>query len=279
MPQNITDVNAFTSPVTSVADGDGATGANFLLAPQALANRTYYLQQQLQKVLLSTDTGVRLIRPFASAALLRASTDHTDGQICQVYGVGIFQYNSSSGGTDDALKIITPTDVGAGSGRWLLLSPWAVANGLATLDGTTKLTTGQRAGWLVSGQIGAGDAGTTVTTTATAISNNVTLTAVAGDILIIGSTVHMTPSSTVGATSVNLRVQDGGVTSTVTQGLVQVATASNVGVVTFSRVYVVANSGTIIVSMQAQCSSGTATILNAATYTGNAAISVAQYRP
>lgn len=44
MPSNITDVSTFTSPVTTVSDGDAASAANFAVAIQGLANRTRYLK-------------------------------------------------------------------------------------------------------------------------------------------------------------------------------------------------------------------------------------------
>lgn len=43
MPQDVTDVSTFTSPIVAVADGDAATAADFLAATQGLANRTKYL--------------------------------------------------------------------------------------------------------------------------------------------------------------------------------------------------------------------------------------------
>lgn len=45
MPQNITDVNAFTSPIVAPADGDPEGASSVLSGFQALANRTAFLNQ------------------------------------------------------------------------------------------------------------------------------------------------------------------------------------------------------------------------------------------
>lgn len=49
MPANITDSNAFTSPIVAPVDGDAATAASVLAAIQGLANRTAYLDTVLSK--------------------------------------------------------------------------------------------------------------------------------------------------------------------------------------------------------------------------------------
>ena len=50
MPNNITDVDTFTAPIQTVADGDAGSGANFALAPQGLANRTLNLKNRLDDI-------------------------------------------------------------------------------------------------------------------------------------------------------------------------------------------------------------------------------------
>lgn len=47
MPNNITDVDAFTDPVTTVADTEAADAAHFALSTQALSNRTRNLKNRL----------------------------------------------------------------------------------------------------------------------------------------------------------------------------------------------------------------------------------------
>ena len=50
MPANITDVNAFTSPVQVPSGSDPAGLTYILTAAQALANRTHYLNKQISDV-------------------------------------------------------------------------------------------------------------------------------------------------------------------------------------------------------------------------------------
>ena len=50
MPNNITDVDIFTAPIQTVADGDAGSGANFALAPQGLANRTLNLKNRIDAI-------------------------------------------------------------------------------------------------------------------------------------------------------------------------------------------------------------------------------------
>lgn len=47
MPQNITDVDAFTDPIEAPLDADAVAAGTFLDTPQGLANRTYWLKQRL----------------------------------------------------------------------------------------------------------------------------------------------------------------------------------------------------------------------------------------
>lgn len=47
MPQNITDVNTWTTPLVDLADGDLIDGAAFLAAQQGVGNRTEYLRKKV----------------------------------------------------------------------------------------------------------------------------------------------------------------------------------------------------------------------------------------
>ena len=47
MPVNITDAPIYQATIQTVADGDSASGANFALAPQGLADRTAYLKAHI----------------------------------------------------------------------------------------------------------------------------------------------------------------------------------------------------------------------------------------
>lgn len=60
MPQNITDVVTYTSPVTCPIDGEPATAASAKLASQALANRTAYLKDRAD----DTDAAVAILDAY-----------------------------------------------------------------------------------------------------------------------------------------------------------------------------------------------------------------------
>lgn len=120
MPQNITDSATYTATIQSVADGDAATGANFLLGPQGLANRTAFLNA----IIGATGTGVQWIRTVANNAALTAIATPSNLSYAVVTGQGLYQYNSASAATVDAITVINGP---AGVGRWLWESQ-AVAN-------------------------------------------------------------------------------------------------------------------------------------------------------
>ena len=65
MPVNITDAPIYQAVIQTVADGDAASGANFALAPQGLADRTAYLKEHIDDAenaieLLEADVEARL---------------------------------------------------------------------------------------------------------------------------------------------------------------------------------------------------------------------------
>ncbi len=70
MSQNITDVDAFTEPVTAPATGEAADQATFLAGLQHLANRTRYLYNRLGQIPTLA----------ANKILARASTGATEGK-------------------------------------------------------------------------------------------------------------------------------------------------------------------------------------------------------
>ncbi len=111
MPNNITDTSTFTATVQTVADGDSATAANFLLAPQGLANRTKFLYDAIYT------NGVQAIRSVADINALKALTGMANNQVALVRGYGVFYYNSSSTATEQLPLVVTPT---AGGGRWIV---------------------------------------------------------------------------------------------------------------------------------------------------------------
>lgn len=79
MPQNITDVNTWTTPLQDLADGDLIDGAAFLAAQQGVGNRTEFLRKRvyagesgdtIRPQLVSNDTAVWAIGAAGSAYAL-----------------------------------------------------------------------------------------------------------------------------------------------------------------------------------------------------------------
>lgn len=75
MPQNITDVDEFTSPCSAPADGDTRNAASVLTPLQKLANRTRYLYNIL------TSTGVQKIRTVGSTAAMKGLSGMAAGDV------------------------------------------------------------------------------------------------------------------------------------------------------------------------------------------------------
>jgi len=93
MPQNITDVDAFTSPATSPADGDNRNASSVLTPFQTLANRTRFLYNIL------TSTGVLKFRTVSGSVPLKALTGMADGDIAVISSVstlGIYRFRLGS---------------------------------------------------------------------------------------------------------------------------------------------------------------------------------------
>src|SRR6266851_4334728 len=94
MPQNITDVIAYTSPIVAPQDGDAETAGSVLTGIQGLANRSVYLNN-----ILNT-TGVTLIRS-GSAATMQAIATGPNGQAflintgSTIQGIYIYQSGSA----------------------------------------------------------------------------------------------------------------------------------------------------------------------------------------
>jgi hypothetical protein len=115
MPNNITDVITYTSPIQTVADGDAASGANFALAPQGLANRNAFLKNILGVL------GVNLLMS-GNAAAMQALTNAShplgvaNGAVFFVPGQGIYTYVSAGALTVDNRFVYAAT--GLGSGQW-----------------------------------------------------------------------------------------------------------------------------------------------------------------
>jgi len=81
MPQNLIESSTFTSPVQTVSNGDVGDASSFALAPQALANRTKYLNDGLNALAIGAWNGAGFARrkTVADVASLQAITPATVG--------------------------------------------------------------------------------------------------------------------------------------------------------------------------------------------------------
>lgn len=117
MPANITDVDAFTSPVEVPDAGDpvsAASGSYLRGALQALSNRTRYAYNLLV-------AGVPRIRYFDDLADLINVTGMTDGAVAVVNDtyLGLYIYDDSASGAQVYPWFIKPNGVADGDpGRW-----------------------------------------------------------------------------------------------------------------------------------------------------------------
>jgi hypothetical protein len=132
MSGTITESEVYSPSVTSIEDGDDASGAIATAPLQQLANRTKYLKGQL-------DAGALKIREAATVAALKAVTGQATGDVRLVPGLGPFRFDSAATATADDLFVITPT---VGGGRWLRLDHGMRTSDLGGLATMTGLTVG-----------------------------------------------------------------------------------------------------------------------------------------
>lgn len=115
MPNNITPVSAFTSPVQAPADGDAANDATFALAPQALTNRTEHNKDRLDG--LST-----------SASFTVGTSSTTSGSN--------YTFTADAGDTGDFTLTSGDTEIQVPfAGRWLVI----VSGSVSTTDATNPI--------------------------------------------------------------------------------------------------------------------------------------------
>lgn len=293
MPQNITDSITYTSPVVSVADGDAASGANFLTAPQGLANRTAFLNN-----ILGT-TGVTLIRS-GTAAAMQALTGVVNGSVFLLNGgtsvlQGIYVYQSGSGLTPDNAWVYAAT--GMGVGNWVH-ELFAVVNnnpGIASI-GLVPGQTGTQSGKVkvavvpncIVATLELHSAGLSFSTTSTSYVDVTGYTlsvpnCVAGDKIFLNwyASVYMDAAAHFG--KFGATVVDGASTTQ----LVEYAINGNIGLVNTAQVfsipylYTVVNSGTLTVKgmLLSNNVAWTSTIVGNAGTGGMATITALQMRP
>lgn len=104
MPQNITDVYAFTSPVVAPDDGDAATAASVLTGLQGLANRTKYLNDLTVKAVSNTN----------NAIVISANTTNTD--CINATGNGLGSGIVGNGGASNGVGVLGTGGGGSGTG-------------------------------------------------------------------------------------------------------------------------------------------------------------------
>lgn len=114
MPQDITDVDEFTSPCTAPADGDTRNATSVLTPLQKLANRTRWLYNKITN-------GVPRIKFYSDIADLRDLTGMVNGDVVVVNDtyLGLYVYDTGVSGAEVYPWSIKPTGVLDGaSGRW-----------------------------------------------------------------------------------------------------------------------------------------------------------------
>lgn len=153
MPTNLSSTGATFPTQTAPAAGEARTSSSVATPFQNAADRAEYLKRRLD-ILQTDDEGVRRIRTVASVADLQAVTDHPNGTVIEVAGVGLYRFDDASSLAELSPLVIKPTDVGAGVGRWIVhgYGMINVANGIAGLDTNGKLATARLAGANVNGK-------------------------------------------------------------------------------------------------------------------------------
>jgi hypothetical protein len=273
MPVNITDVSSFTAPIQAPADGDAATGANFDLGIQGLANRTLWLKTQLL-LLDPNQTGVRFVRRVANIAALQAiaGTDHADTGVCIVDTIGMYEYSAASSAPAASPMVVTPTDVGGGNGRWLLSMFGAlnVANGVPGLDASTRTPIGQARNGIISAQVAKTTVNQSTASTTYADVPGLTLsfTAIAGDLLIVQNNLMLNIGLTGPIASTIANITDGGVPATIAETLRTKTTFDGEEYRSAGTIYTVANTGAITLKQQFKATSNTAYVDAPSTLTG-----------
>lgn len=156
MPSNLSSTGATFPTQTAPAAGEARAASSVATPLQNSTDRTQYLKRRLD-LIQTDDEGVRRIRRVASVAALQAVTDHVDATIIEVASVGLYQFDGASVLPHLAPRIVQPTDIPMGAGRWVMLAPGYgmldVANGVPALDTNGKLPTARLAASDISGRI------------------------------------------------------------------------------------------------------------------------------
>jgi hypothetical protein len=162
MTTTLVEAAAYADVVVPAA-GEPRTAASIQAPFQTLTNRTKWLKDEIVEV-AAYSSGITKFRQAADITALKAitSSSYADGQVCFVLGYGVYHYTAASAASVSEPWIVKPDDV-AGNGRWLhaeyLLK--AANSGLATLNSSGKLTSGQLENRIVAMGIASGSYTTT----------------------------------------------------------------------------------------------------------------------
>lgn len=130
MPQNLIESATFTTPVQTVSNGDIGDASSFALAPQALANRTKYLNDGLNALALGSWAGAGFAqRKTVSSVAALAAIDPAGVGAGDIVGVidgnvmlGEYRWAPTlgAGSEDIAGALYRPASYAIGTaGRWI----------------------------------------------------------------------------------------------------------------------------------------------------------------
>lgn len=187
MPITLSPSGSFgAGTVTAPVAGEARSSASVRTALQQLLDMAGF-----NKAIL--DSGVLRLRSVASIAALKGVTGQTTGDHAAVKDLGIFQFDAASALSSDDVNVVTPT---AGGGRWLLIVRGlrGIANGIASLDATSKVPAAQLRGQLLaSGSTSPSSASATMPSQATDVYTGLLSTTLAvGDVWAVASQFTVT---------------------------------------------------------------------------------------
>jgi hypothetical protein len=190
---NITDVSAFTSPVTVLADGDAVDAAHSVPTAQALANRTRYLSDNLLGVtsvvgasltttLLATSTNKQVLTGTQSQIfVLPDETTLILGRVFEFFnmstgnltvkdsgGATLFVIHPPVGTNRAGYALVVSTSAAAANGGWRYFYD---VPGQVLGTNTNDAASGGNVGELVTGQQLFASRGNVTTTPGTAATN------------------------------------------------------------------------------------------------------------
>lgn len=108
MPKNLTEVDEYTADVAVPVGSDARTAASVETPFQALANRTRWLAN-----------GIERIREVPDTTALLALTGVTPGQWCYVIGLGLYRFQTGPTLLPDLSPMVFPSPGQGTNGAWV----------------------------------------------------------------------------------------------------------------------------------------------------------------